>query len=160
LKIRVLWFGKSAADPFGGQIVTYRSRVQRRWPAEDRPLRPVSGGRDADPRRTLAAEADLVRRHLPDGWRLAALDEAGDQLTSDGFARWLGGLQDDGLPGLVIAVGSDLGLDERLKAEAMRRISLSAMTLPHKLARLVLWEQLFRAVSILGGGGYHRLRVQ
>ena len=51
-------------------------------------------------------------------------------------------------------------LDAGLTGEALRRVSLGAMTWPHQMARLMLWEQLFRAVSILGGGGYHRLRVQ
>jgi 23S rRNA (pseudouridine1915-N3)-methyltransferase len=160
LKIRVLWFGKSSADAFAEQVATYRSRVHRRWPAEDRSLRPVAGGRDGDPRRVLAAEADLVRRHIESGWRFVALDERGDRLTSVEFARWLGSVHDDGLPGLVFVIGSDLGLDQRLSAAAARRISLSDLTLPHQIARLVLWEQLFRASSILGGGGYHRLGVQ
>jgi 23S rRNA (pseudouridine1915-N3)-methyltransferase len=160
LKIRVLWFGKASSDAFAGQITTYRARVQRRWPAEDRPLKPVAGGRDDDPRRALAAEAELARRHIQTGWKVVALDEAGDELTSVAMARWLNAQQDAGVPGLVFVIGSDLGLDEALMVQASRRISLSPLTLPHSIARLVLWEQLFRATSILGGGGYHRLRVQ
>jgi 23S rRNA (pseudouridine1915-N3)-methyltransferase len=160
LKIRVLWFGKSSSDPYAGQITTYRARVQRRWPAEDRPLKPVTGGRDEDPRRALKAEAELARRHMDAGWSVVALDEAGDRLSSEGFARWLVTQQDAGAPGLVFVIGSDLGLDENLMSSSSRRISLSKLTLPHQIARLVLWEQLFRATSILGGGGYHRLRVQ
>jgi 23S rRNA (pseudouridine1915-N3)-methyltransferase len=160
LKIRVLWFGKSSSDPYAGQITTYRARVQRRWPAEDRPLKPVTGGRDEDPRRALKAEAELARRHMDAGWSVVALDETGDRLSSEGFARWLVTQQDAGAPGLVFVIGSDLGLDENLMSSSSRRISLSKLTLPHQIARLVLWEQLFRATSILGGGGYHRLRVQ
>lgn len=160
MKVRVLWFGRPSAAPFREQVETYRSRVQRRWSADDRALRPAAGGRDADPRRALIAEAEIVRRQLPDGWSLAVLDEAGDRLSSEGFAKWLGELEDRGVPGVAFVVGSDLGLDGGLKSEAVRRISLSAMTWPHHLARLMVWEQLFRAVSILSGGGYHRLRVQ
>ena len=160
MKVRVLWFGRPSATPFAEQVETYRSRVDRRWSAADRALRPTAGGRDADPKRALLAEAELVRRQVPDGWSLVVLDEAGDRLTSVGFAKWLGALEDRGAPGLVFVVGSDLGLDADLRSEAVRRVSLGAMTWPHQLARLMLWEQLFRAVSILGGGGYHRLRVQ
>ena len=160
MKVRVLWFGRPSATPFAEQVETYRSRVDRRWSAVDRALRPAAGGRGADPKRALLAEAELVRRQLPDGWSLVVLDEAGDRLTSVGFANWLGALEDRGVPGLVFVVGSDLGLDAGLRREAVRRVSLGAMTWPHQLARLMLWEQLFRATSILGGGGYHRLRVQ
>ncbi len=97
---------------------------------------------------------------MPDGWSLVVLDETGDRMSSEGFAQWLARTEDRGVPGVVFVVGSDLGIDDDLKTEAVRRISLSAMTWPHQLARLMVWEQLFRAVSILGGGGYHRLRVQ
>ncbi len=57
-------------------------------------------------------------------------------------------------------VGSDLGLDPELVRTADRVVSLGSLTLPHRIARLVLWEQLFRATHILSGGRYHRLGVQ
>ena len=156
----MLWFGRPTADPYREPVETYRSRVHRRWPAEDVPVRSVAGGRGADPRRALAAEADKVRAQVTPEWRLVALDEAGDRMTSERFARWLAEQQDAGAPGLLFVVGSDLGLDRGLRREAHRRLSLGPMTLPHQIARLVLWEQLFRATHVLGGGGYHRHRVQ
>lgn len=156
----MLWFGRPAADPFKGQVETYRARVQRRWPAEDRALRPAAGGRAKDPRRALAAEALRIRGQLSEEWRLVVLDEQGAKMTSESFALWLGDLEQAGSQGLAFVVGSDLGLEEALRREADDVISLSPMTLPHQIARLVLWEQLFRAVSMMGGGGYHRHRVQ
>jgi 23S rRNA (pseudouridine1915-N3)-methyltransferase len=160
VKIRVLWFGRPASDPYRSQVATYRSRVRRRWPAEDLALRPAVGGRAEDPRRALADEAERVRAQLAGEWRMAVLDERGQPLTSDGLASWLAGEQDAGTRGLGFVIGSDLGVEERLKREAGHVISLSPMTLPHQIARLVLWEQLFRASSILQGGGYHRHSVQ
>ena len=160
MKIRVLWFGRPSADGFAAEVETYRTRVQRWWPAEDRALRPAAGGRDADPRRALSAEAEKVRGQLSGEWRMVALDERGKTMTSEGFARWFRDQQDAGTQGLLFVVGSDLGLEGGLVRDAERVISLSRMTLPHQIARLVLWEQLFRATAILGGGGYHRHRVQ
>jgi 23S rRNA (pseudouridine1915-N3)-methyltransferase len=64
------------------------------------------------------------------------------------------------VPGVLFAVGSDLGLDRGFVDQAGEQLSLSDLTLPHLLARLVLWEQLFRATQILGGGSYHRDVVQ
>ncbi len=160
MKLRVVWFGRRGADPFDREVETYRSRVHRRWTAEDVPQKPASGGRDRDPARAVAAEAETARRALPAGWTLVVLDEHGDTVTSVELAEWLGRLEDAGTPGVVFVVGSDLGLDPGLARTADRVVSLGPLTLPHRIARLVLWEQLFRATHILSGGRYHRLGVQ
>jgi 23S rRNA (pseudouridine1915-N3)-methyltransferase len=91
---------------------------------------------------------------------MAALDERGRARDSESFARWLGGLEQDRAEGVVFAIGSDLGLDKSVLNMADECLSLGPMTLPHLLARLTLWEQLFRATHILGGGAYHRVSVQ
>jgi 23S rRNA (pseudouridine1915-N3)-methyltransferase len=160
VKALVVWFGRPAASPYERQVAEYRKRVDRRWPAADRPFRPAGRVRDSDPRRALAAEAVAARRQAPHGWRLVALDEQGEALSSERFAHLLGAAEEQGAAGIVFVIGSDLGLDPELAASAWYRLSLGPMTLPHQLARLLLWEQLFRATQILGGGGYHRLRVQ
>jgi 23S rRNA (pseudouridine1915-N3)-methyltransferase len=85
-----------------------------------------------------------------------AVDEAGQALSSGELARTLGAAEEAGSSGLVFALGSDLGLDPELRREASWSLSLSRLTLPHLLARLLIWEQLYRASDILGGGGYHR----
>ncbi len=159
MKTRVLWFGRRGAGGFDSQVETYRRRVQQRWPAEDRVLRPVSGGRDDDPHKVLREEARLIDRALEPGWRLVVLDEAGRRLTSEGFARLLRDSEERSTPGLDFVIGSDLGIDREFSDRANVKLSLSPMTLPHQIARLVLWEQLFRATHILGGGGYHRSDV-
>jgi len=156
VRVRVLWFGRLGAGAFDEQIETYRRRVQHRWPAEDRVLKPVSGGRSDDPRRVLREEARALERALEEGWTLVVLDEGGRRLTSETFARMLRDWEDRSTPGLDLVIGSDLGLDRDFAARAAVRLSLSPMTLPHQVARLVVWEQLFRATHILGGGSYHR----
>ena len=139
--------------------MTYARRVDQRWRISDHAMRPVVG-RDGDPRRALAVEARAVRKRVPQGWRMVVLDEQGEAHDSASFARLLEDAEQTGVPGLAFVVGSDIGLDGALKSEAWRRLSLSPMTLPHQLARLLLWEQLYRATDILAGGRYHRHRVQ
>jgi 23S rRNA (pseudouridine1915-N3)-methyltransferase len=156
----VAWLGRPKASPYEHEVETYRKRVHRRWPAEDRPLRTSSGGRDKDPGRVLRLEADILVRHLEPGWRLVALDEHGQTHTSDAFAKRLQKHADQGVEGVLFAIGSDIGLDRKLVARADEKLSLGPMTLPHLLARLLLWEQLSRAANILGGGAYHRVEVQ
>ena len=156
MRVSVVWFGRPSASPYEDQIETYRKRVDRRWKAADRVLRPIAGGRDQDPGRALRLEAKAILRHHEPGWRLVALDERGKCLDSVAFAGWLGSLDDRSVDGVLFAIGSDLGLDPELVDGADERLSLSPMTLPHLLARLVLWEQLYRATDILSGGAYHR----
>jgi len=156
MRVGVTWFGRRQASPYEDQIETYRLRVNRRWKAEDRVLRPVAGGREKDSHRTLRLEAEMMLRHREPGWRLVALDERGKCRDSVAFAEWLGSLDDRSVNGVFFAIGSDLGLDPELVERADERLSLSPMTLPHLLARLMLWEQLYRATDILSGGAYHR----
>lgn len=160
MRICVTWLGRPSASPYEIQVETYRKRVSRRWPADDRPLRPTSGGRRQDPDRAVRLEAEALARHCEPAFRVVALHEGGTARDSEHFAKWLAGFEDRGTPGLVFAIGSDIGLDRSFLDRADERVSLSSMTLPHLLARLVLWEQLFRATQILGGGAYHRDGLQ
>jgi len=160
VKVRVAWLGRPTASPYENEVETYRKRVHRRWPAEDRPLRPSAGGRNKDPERVLRLEAEVLMRHLEPGWRLVALDDRGQTHNSEAFARRLQKHADGGIDGILFAIGSDLGLDKELTARADEKLSLGPMTLPHLIARLLLWEQLFRASNMLGGGAYHRVGVQ
>lgn len=160
MKVRTVWLGRASAGPYEQQVERYRKQVGRRWPAEDRALRPVRGGRDNDPVRILRLEAQAIARQREPGWRLVALDEAGSLRGSEDFARWLSGIEASSCEGVLFVIGSDLGLDKDLLSGADERLSLSPMTLPHHLVRLLLWEQLFRATHILGGGAYHRVSVQ
>lgn len=96
-------------------------------------------------------EADKLLSLVKDHSRLRILAEYGETYSSKGFARWLGS-QAHGT--LVLFIGGPEGISDRLKRFPM--ISLSAMTFPHELARLLLIEQLYRAKTILQGGSYHK----
>lgn len=85
----------------------------------------------------------------------AALCIEGREFSSPEFAEWLGERQQtDGSLGLII--GGSYGLSREVKEGACLRLSLSPMTFPHQLFRVMLLEQLYRAFSILGGGKYHK----
>lgn len=103
----------------------------------------------------LAAEAQRIRAALPKGGRVIALDERGKDFTTCGLAvqleTWM---QERGA--LVFLIGGADGLDASLKSAAAMQLRLSGMTLPHGLARVLLAEQLYRALSIIGGHPYHR----
>lgn len=104
----------------------------------------------------MSQEAAEMLRRLPAGHALVALDERGESLTSDGFARLLAEWRDAGQPGVSFALGGADGHAPALREAAGLRLSLSSMTLPHGLARIVIMEQLYRAATLLAGHPYHR----
>jgi 23S rRNA (pseudouridine1915-N3)-methyltransferase len=151
--LTVLWVGKRAPEAMESLVGEYRQRVGRFMPCSDLRLRPAEG-RSGDRCRVLAQEAEQVADRLQPADVVVALDERGTEHSTEELARWLGECRQRARVAFVI--GSDLGLDPGLVARAHRKLSLSRLTLPHQLARLVLWEQLFRACDLLAGGGYHR----
>ena len=99
-------------------------------------------------------DAALVRR-LPARAELIALEPAGDAWTTEELAQHLERHMLHGTQALAFAVGGALGLPADVVKKAARRLSLSNLTLPHRLARVVLCEQLYRALSIIRGEPYH-----
>ena len=84
------------------------------------------------------------------------LDAHGKQFTSGQFARWLAAQRERGTRELVFLCGDAEGFPAEWRAKATAQLSLSTMTLPHELARVVLAEQLYRALTILAGHPYHK----
>jgi 23S rRNA (pseudouridine1915-N3)-methyltransferase len=101
----------------------------------------------------MAREAEAIRAALRPDEQLVVLTEEGQGFDSVAFAARL---QGSGSQRLAFVIGGADGLDPALKASASWQLSLSPMTFPHELARLLLLEQLYRAQSIQQGGPYHR----
>jgi 23S rRNA (pseudouridine1915-N3)-methyltransferase len=101
-----------------------------------------------------AEEAEAILAAVGPREVLVALDERGAVMTSVQLAQWLGRQQALGRD-VTFAIGGDEGLGQDVQAKAGLVLSLSAMTLPHRLARLVLAEQVYRAFTILRGEPYH-----
>ena len=100
-----------------------------------------------------AKEAEAVLAALQPGEQLVVMAEEGQTFDSQAFAERLEG---SGSERLVFVIGGAEGIDPALKARASWKLSLSPMTFPHELARLLLLEQLYRALSIQQGGPYHK----
>lgn len=84
------------------------------------------------------------------------LDAGGRQFTSPQLARWLAELRNHGTRELLFLCGDDAGFPDEWRRKAQAKLSLSTMTLPHELARVVLAEQIYRAFAILSGHPYHK----
>lgn len=109
----------------------------------------------SEPARAMAAEGADLLRALPDGTRVVALDLGGRQMTSEQFAGWFSEGMLHGASDVAFVIGGSAGLSPEVLARADERLSLSEMTLPHQLARVVLLEQVYRAFRIMRNEPYH-----
>ncbi|HEX4893300.1 MAG TPA: 23S rRNA (pseudouridine(1915)-N(3))-methyltransferase RlmH [Hyphomicrobiaceae bacterium] len=102
-------------------------------------------------------EAERLLRAVSAADVRVALDETGRQISSEAFARWISQRRDAGAREAAFIIGGPDGQGPAILSAAQLVLSLGAMTLPHGLARAVLAEQLYRAVTILSGHPYHRV---
>ena len=133
----------------------YARRMPRTARLELLEVRPEPRTQGRTVEQMLALEAARIIAAVPDRARTVALDERGREFTSASLARWLARRIEDGIDTAFLLGGPD-GLASGLKDKAGSVMRLSALTLPHGLARVLLAEQLYRAMSIIQGHPYHR----
>lgn len=104
----------------------------------------------------LELEASRIREHIKPASYTVALCVEGKELSSEALADKLAELGNRGISAVNFAVGSSFGLSEELKRSANFRMSMSTMTFPHSLARVMLYEQVYRAFSIINNSKYHK----
>ena len=121
--------------------------------AEQRlPERPTEKEIDA----ALEKEARAILEHVPKGAALITMCVEGQSLSSEALAERFTAWQNSGASRLCFVVGGSFGLHERVKRASQLRLSMSAMTFPHHLARVMLMEQIYRACTINAGTQYHK----
>ena len=111
---------------------------------------------EAEIRQALKKEAALVEQKLPKGGALIAMCIEGQEMSSVALSQKMQQLAARGASQLTFLIGSSFGLDEDLKKKADLRLSMSPMTFPHHLARVMLLEQIYRAYQIEAGTKYHK----
>ncbi|MBC5580310.1 23S rRNA (pseudouridine(1915)-N(3))-methyltransferase RlmH [Anaerofilum sp. BX8] len=111
---------------------------------------------DAEIRRALQKEGERILAAVPKSASLVALCIEGKQLSSEELADFFQQKALSGRADVAFVIGSSHGLSDEVKARAALRLSMSRMTFPHQLARLMLLEQIYRAASINAGTRYHK----
>ena len=154
MKFRVVALGHRMPGWVSAGVAEYAKRLPREYGLEILELKPAARDSGKSASANLSAEALRIRAAC-NGYSSVALDERGTAWTTRQFATRIEGWRDSARD-IAFVIGSADGLDEGVKEDASARFALSALTLPHGLARIILVEQLYRAVSVLSGHPYHR----
>jgi 23S rRNA (pseudouridine1915-N3)-methyltransferase len=134
----------------------YARRLPADWSVQLKEIKPEPRTSGKPAAQLMAAEAKRIQSAIPEYTKRIALDEHGQDLSTERFSQLVQSWQDDSQP-IALLIGGPDGLDPTLKTTCSGLIRLSSMTLPHPLARVVLIEQLYRAWSILANHPYHRV---
>jgi 23S rRNA (pseudouridine1915-N3)-methyltransferase len=159
VKLHILAVGHRMPAWVQAGFEDYARRMPREMPLLLKAVRPEPRGSGAlsaaQIERILKIESERLRSAAPQGCLLVALDERGQALTTERLAQHLGQWLQQGRD-VCFAIGGADGLDADFKRSAHLMLSVSAMTLPHQLVRVILAEQLYRASSMLQHHPYHR----
>lgn len=143
---------KDAADEYIKRLSTFCKYSEKSLKEEKLSENPS----DLEIKNALSKEAQKITESIPPKTYKIALCIEGKQLSSNELAEKMNYLPDMGYSGAVFIIGSSFGLSEELKSQCDLKLSMSKMTFPHRLARVMLLEQLYRAFSIIGGRKYHK----
>ena len=116
----------------------------------------IKESRASEAERRKLEESNAIANLIPEGAALVLLDERGESLSSATFAERLAQWRDGGQPAVCFVIGGADGLAETLRERSRATLSFGNATWPHQMVRIMLLEQLYRAVTILSGHPYHR----
>ncbi len=156
MRLHIVAVGRLRSGPEQALITDYLRRSER----TGRPLGVSSVTvTEIDERKggSKAGEAALLEKALPKGASVIVLDERGRALSSPAFANHIAAIRDAGTPDMAFVIGGADGLDPEFVRRADMALSFGKMVWPHMLVRVMLSEQVYRAVSILAGTPYHRV---
>lgn len=156
MRVRLIAVGTRMPKWVVAGVAEYEPRLPREWRFEIVEIPVATRGANADIDKLKRAEGEKALRAIPAGAEIIALDERGDALDTMGWARAVQDWQRTGHDVALLIGGPDGHAPDVLK-RATRRWSLSKLTLPHALVRVMVLEQLYRAWSVNQGHPYHRV---
>ncbi|QCI96722.1 23S rRNA (pseudouridine(1915)-N(3))-methyltransferase RlmH [Agrobacterium larrymoorei] len=160
MRISIFAVGRLKSGPEKDLASRYLDRFAKAGPAiglEFAKMIEVQESRASNADTRKREEAAILEKHLADGAALILLDERGKALDSPAFADLFGTMRDNGKRDVVITIGGADGLDPALYEKAIATLCLGKLTWPHQIVRILIAEQLYRAVTILSGHPYHRV---
>jgi 23S rRNA (pseudouridine1915-N3)-methyltransferase len=145
VRFKLISVGRRRADPVTTVVDDYLERIRRIFPIEDIVLKAE---------KIEKINARILKETA--GSTLVALDERGKEYDSYKFSALIDSFLNRGVSGVAFVIGGADGLSAEIKARADLTVALSKMTMPHRLARLFMVEQLYRALTIIRGTPYQK----
>ncbi len=160
MRLVVISIGRLKQGPERELAERYRERfgdIGRKLGFRGLEIHEIAESRARDAATRISEEAAAISAAIPDKSVLVALDEHGDNIDSDRFARHLGRWRDEGIANTIFAIGGADGLSPDLRRKAKLCVAFGSATWPHQMVRVMLLEQIYRAATILAGHPYHRV---
>jgi 23S rRNA (pseudouridine1915-N3)-methyltransferase len=155
MKLNLLCVGRLTLPYLNEGCTEFADRLKRYTSLKITEIKEYKTGRKLDLQKIIETEGELLARHIPAGTFVIALDQIGKQLGSAQLATLMNEHMVQGVPAWTILIGGPYGLNEALRKKADLVLSLSAMTLTHQMARLLILEQLYRCCTIIRNEPYH-----
>jgi len=154
-KISFLWIGKTKEHWIAQGIKHYLSRIRRFVQASSIEIKDPTRRKATTKDRLKEAEESCLKKAMPRTAHVVVLDEAGKTFSSEKFSRFLALRLSQPPAHVVFLLGGPYGVTEAIKGEADLVLSLSPMTFTHEMSRVILLEQIYRALTIEKGLPYH-----
>ena len=160
MSTQILCVGKMKDKPYRLMADEYLKRLSRYGKYEECEVpdlpEPASGSSEALEEQLKMKEGEAILAKIRPGDRVIALTIAGKQRSSEDLAKHISEMKTGGVSRFAFVIGGSLGLGKNVLARADEELSMSPMTFPHQLARVMLLEQLYRAEKISAGERYHK----
>lgn len=157
MEIVVLSIGKLSFPWIKDGVKEYESRLIKYAKFQSIELPDIKGAKTLSKDKIKEEEGNLIIKELKPSDLVVILDERGQTLTSVEFANWIEKKNSSGKKRMVFVIGGPFGFDKKVYDRADIMIRLSSMTFTHEMARLILIEQIYRAMTILKGEPYHHV---
>jgi 23S rRNA (pseudouridine1915-N3)-methyltransferase len=155
MKILLMSVGKNHEPYIKNGVEDFTKRISKYYPVEWIIIPPIKNSVSLSEKDLKRKEAEIILKQIQKDDCLVALDERGKQFTSEKLAEFIQLRANESTKNLVFLIGGAFGIDEIVLNKAAYKWSLSQLTFPHQLVRLILAEQLYRASSILRNEKYH-----
>lgn len=159
LQINILYVGNIKDKFYAEAVKEYEKRLSAFCKIKNIELKeekPPENSSDAEIALVIKKEGDRLLEALPKKGYKIALCVEGTQISSEELAKKIRNVTVSGDSEITFIIGGAFGMDERVKKAADYRLSISKMTFTHRMMRVILAEQIYRALNILAGGNYHK----
>ena len=156
LSIDIICVGKLKEKFFVDAVNEYKKRLGAYCKLNICELSEIAVKNEADIQKALDSEGEVISSKIPKDAYVIAMCVEGESLSSEKLSEKISGLAVQGKSKLCFLIGGSNGISEKIKSAANLRLSMSKMTFPHHLARVMVLEQIYRAFKIEEGSGYHK----